>query len=161
MTVYGFNQDDAKRIGRVVRLVEADPTKVRLSGSGGDGAAPGVRLLIGKVAASSWATATTALVTIYNGDPGSVVSAATVVAYNHFVKFSADSNCTNRWVSLGHNGFGWHPVDSVSDCGTCVHEVGAVDFRVLPGYQRTAVQIIGHDANGCMKWVDVTTCATT
>lgn len=165
MAVYGFSADDAKRIGKVVRQVERGPDRIRLSGASADGAAPGVRLLLGQYAGSSWPTSQTAIVTVYNGDTGSVVSAATVVAYNHFVKFSEQTNCTNRWVALGHNGFHWMPVEAGNACTatagaqTCVIEVGGVDFSQLPGYQKTATQVLGH-AGGCIKWFDTSTCST-
>lgn len=162
MATFGFSESDAKRIGNVVRLVERDPTKVRLGGPNADGAAPGVRLLIAKhEGTAGWSTGSTAVVTLYNGDvPGSVASALTLVAYNHYVKFSEDTNCTSRWVALGHNGFGWHPVDAHSDCGTCISLVGGVDFRAFPNYVHTSQQMLGHDSNGCVKWYDIATCAT-
>ncbi|NBW15870.1 MAG: hypothetical protein EBR82_48575, partial [Caulobacteraceae bacterium] len=120
MASFGFSENDAKRIGRAVRAVERDPTKVRLGGPDADGAAPGVRLLIAKHEGSSWPTGSTAVVTLYNGAvPDSVATAMTMVAYNHYIKFSTDVNCTSRWVALGHNGFAWHPVDAQGDCGTC------------------------------------------
>lgn len=160
MATYGFNENDAKRIGRAVRHVERGAQRIELGGPNADGAAPGVRLLIAKHEGSGWPTGSTAVVTIYNGEPGSAVSAMTMVAYNQYISFSADDNCTSRWVALGHNGFAWHPVDSQSDCGTCNYEIGGIDFRVFPGYERTAVQMLGHDGGGCVKWFDITTCAT-
>lgn len=161
MPTFGFSEGDAKRIGQVVRLVERDPTKVRLGGPDNAGAARGVRLLIGKLAASSWPTATTATLTIHNGEVGSVASAITLVAYNHFLKLSEQTNCTNRWVALGHNGFQWQPVAVENACThTCTIEVGGVDFSEFPNYQATATQMLGHDGGGCIKWFDVTTCAT-
>jgi hypothetical protein len=160
MATYGFSEGDAKRIGHAVRYSEKHPHTIRLQSPVSEGAAPGVRLLLAKHAATSWATGTTAVVTVFNGEPGSVASAVTVVAYNHYIKFSTDTSCTNRWVALGHNGFGWLPVDSQSDCGTCVNEVGGVDFRAFPNYARTNEQVLGHDLNGCIKWFDTTTCAT-
>lgn len=160
MATYGFNENDAKRIGRAVRQVERGPNRIELGGPSADGAAPGVRLLIAKHEGSSWPTGSTAVVTIYNGPPGSAVSAMTMVAYNQYISFSTDSTCTARWVALGHNGFAWHPVDSQSDCGACVREIGGVDFRVFPGYARTAVQLLGHDGSGCIKWYDIFTCST-
>jgi len=160
VATYGFNENDAKRIGRVVRLVERGADKTELGGPKNNTPPPGVRLLIGKHSGSSWATGSTAVVTVYNGEPGSVASALTVVAYNQYVQFASDTNCTNRWVALGHNGFGWIAVDSQSDCGTCVSEVGSVDFRVFPGYSRTNEQVLGHDTSGCIKWFNTTTCAT-
>lgn len=160
MAAYGFSEGDAKRIGKVVRLVERGPDKVRLSGPGGHGAAPGVRLLIAKHEGTSWPTQQTAVVTIYNGPAGVLGSVATLVAYNHFVKLSSQTNCTNRWVALGHNGWQWHVVEAANACdSTCSIEVNGVDFSVVPGYQETATQILGH-ASGCIKWFDITTCAT-
>lgn len=161
MATYGFNENDAKRIGRAVRHVERGAQRIELGGPNADGAAPGVRLLIAKHEGSGWPTGSTAIVTIYNGDvPDSVESAMTMVAYNQYIAFSSDENCTARWVALGHNGFAWHPVDSQSDCGSCIKELGGLDFRVLPSYASTAVQILGHDGSGCVKWYDVFTCAT-
>ena len=160
MATYGFNENDAKRIGRAVRHIERGAQRIELGGPNADGAAPGVRLLIAKHEGQSWPTGSTAVVTIYNGELGSAVSALTMVAYNQYISFSADTNCTARWVALGHNGFAWHPVDSQSDCGTCNYEVGGVDFRVFPGYERTAVQMLGHDGGGCVKWFNITTCST-
>jgi hypothetical protein len=160
VTAFGFNENDAKRIGKVVRLAERNPSKPDLGQPDYGGRSPGVRLLIAKHSGSSWASGSTAVVTVYNGPPGGVASAVTVVAYNHYVQFGSDTNCTNRWVALGHNGFGWIAIDSQSDCGTCVSAVGGVDFRVFPGYSRTTEQVLGHDTSGCIKWFDTTTCAT-
>lgn len=162
MSTFGFNESDAKRIGRAVRAVERGQHKVNLGMPGAEGAAPGVRLLIAKHEGSSWPTGSTAVVTLYNGEvPDGVASAMTMVAYNHYIHFSStDTDCQERWVALGHNGFAWHPVDSRSDCGQCFKELGGLDFRVLPGYESTAVQVLGHDGGGCVKWYDVFTCAT-
>lgn len=160
MAAYGFSEGDAKRIGQAVRRVERGPEQVRLGGPIAEGAAPGVRLLIARHEGEGWPTGSTAVVTLHNGLPGSVSSAMTMVAYNHYIKFSSDTNCTARWVALGHNGFAWHPVDAQADCGTCVSLVGGLDFRVFPGYQHTNVQMLGHSGDGCIKWYDVTTCFT-
>ncbi len=101
MTAFGFNENDAKRIGKVVRLAERNPSKPDLGQPDYGGRSPGVRLLIGQHSGSSWASGSTAVVTVYNGPPGGVASAVTVVAYNHYVQFGSDTNCTNRWVALG------------------------------------------------------------
>lgn len=161
MATYGFNEDDAKRIGRTVRLVERFPEKISLGMMGAEGAAPGVRLLIGQLAASSWPTATTANITIHNGEVGSVATALTLVAYNHYVKFPANSACSNYWVALGHNGFQWQPIEFASDCATstCVIQLTDVNLSTLPGYAATSTQMLGH-AGGCIKWFDIATCAT-
>ena len=157
MTAFGFNENDAKRIGKVVRLVERNPDRPSLGGPDYGSRSPGVRLLVGKHAGTSWDAGSTAVVTVVNA----AGSALTVVAYNQFIAFaSGTAGCTSRWVALGHNGFGWVPVDSRSDCGTCMTEAGGVDFRFFAGYSRTTEQVLGHDAGGCIKWFNTTTCAT-
>lgn len=159
MATYGFNEDDAKRIGRTVRLVERFPEKISLGMMGAEGAAPGVRLLIGQLAASSWPTATTANITIYNGEAGSVATALTLVAYNHFLKIASQTNCTNRWVALGHNGYQWQPVEVANACNsTCTVEVAGVDFSSLPNYAPGVTQVLGHSGSGCLQWFDTTSC---
>jgi hypothetical protein len=161
VSAYGFSAADVRRIGEVVRAAEHGRIqKIELGGASAGGATPGVRLFIAKHDGTSWPVQSTALVTVYNGAPGDVASAVTAVAYNHYIQFSADSNCTTRWVALGHNGFAWHPVDAQSDCGTCISLIGGVDFRVFPGYAHTSTQMLGHDGGGCIKWFDITTCAT-
>ena len=106
MTAFGFNENDAKRIGKVVRLVERSPDKPSLGGPDYGGRSPGVRLLIAKhESTTGWDKETTAVVTVYNGDP--IGSAVTVVARNQFLTFSENGPNEDRWVALSNNGFGW------------------------------------------------------
>lgn len=111
MATYGFSEGDAKRIGRVVRLVERGPDKVRLSGAGGRGASPGVRLMIGTHGTSAWAKQSSKTITVYAGTPGSnglpPASAQTVLASNIFADIGTSSS-TARWAAISHNGFGWY-----------------------------------------------------
>ena len=161
MGTYGFSEDDAKRIGKTVRLTERFPNKVKLGGPDRGGANPGVRLLLAKHAGASWATGSTAVVTVYNGDTTAITAAGTVIAYNHYINFNATNNCANQWITLGHNGFHWYPTDAQGDCGTCISLVGGVDFRAIPGYVHTNVQFLGHESNaGCVTWYNVQTCST-
>lgn len=160
MATYGFDEQSVKRIGKAVRISEKFPAKVRLGGPDRSGANPGVRMLLAKHTGTAWATGTTAVVTIYNGDPGAVATAGTVVAYNHYINFST-AGCDSKWLTLGHNGFHWHPTDAQGDCGTCVSLVGGLDFRAIPGYVQTNVQFLGHESNaGCVMWFNVQTCST-
>lgn len=48
----------------------------------------------------------------------------------------------------------------VSVCGTLglVWEIVAIDLASLPSYSGAAVQVLGHDASGCLKWYDVSAC---
>lgn len=160
MAVYGFSSEDAKRIGSIVRHVEADRTG-RSSGAGGFvGANAGVRLLLARYDNTcSWSKGATAVVTIHAGDV--IASVETVVARNQFLSISTQTACTQRWVALGNNGFGWYVVNQEKACNaTCSSEVGNIDFSVVPNYVATATQLLGHDASGCIKWFSTTTCAT-
>lgn len=157
---FGFSLTDAKRIGRAVRLVERDEPRQDLSGEKDATLSRGVRLLIAKhESTAGWAKETTATVTVYNGDP--LASAITVVARNQFLTFSTSTACTQRWVALGNNGWGWYAVSQERACtATCSMERSGVDFSALPGFVANQVQLLGHDASACLKWYSVTTCST-
>lgn len=174
MSTYGFSAGDAKRIGRAVRLSERDEPRHELVGTRESEVSRGVRLLIGQHASSTgWATGSTAIVTIYNGDP--VASVITVVAKNQFLKFSTNTSCTQRWVAIGHNGWGWQAVSQERVCtNTCTMEVSGIDFSSLPGFDGTKIQLLGHNngqtaatgtdpycsAVASLRWFDITTCST-
>lgn len=161
MTTFGFNLEDAKRIGRAVRLVERAEPRQDLAGEPNGAVSRGVRLLLGQHAASSWPMSSSAVVTVFNGTPGEIESAITLVAHNQFLKISTHEQCTTRWVALGNNGFGWYAVNYVNACSaTCSISIGGVDFSDLPNFVKTATQMLGHDSGGCIKWFDVTTCST-
>lgn len=159
MATYGFSSEDAKRIGAVVRQVEGDRTGRRIGAGGGSGATAGVRLLLAKhEGTAGWSKGSTAVVTIHAGD--TIASVETMVARNHFVSFATVTACTQRWVALANNGFGWYVVNRERACtATCTTEVAGVDFSLVPGYVATATQILAHEA-GCIKWLNTTTCAT-
>lgn len=168
MATYGFSDGDAKRIGRTVRLVERFPEKVSLGMPGDQGAAPGVRLIVARHSGQAWATQTEAVVTAYSGDPcvagacndaREFGSAFTMIAVNQYIEFSTETN-QERWVSLGHNGYAWTPVDSQSVDPSCLQEVGGVDFRRFSNWAADRQQLLGHDDSGCIRWYDVFTCAT-
>lgn len=159
MTTFGFNLDDAKRIGRAVRLVERDEPRQELVGDQAGVVSRGVRLLLAKYeSASQWSKGSSAVVTIYNGSP--ISAAMTMVANNQFVTFPSNTACTHHWVALGHNGWGWEAISRERACtGTCSMDWAGVDFSAMPGYSANATQVLGH-IEGCIKWLDVTTCAT-
>ena len=169
MATYGFSEEDSKRIGKAVRLTERHVGKDSLSGPSAERGGIGVRRLIGKHEGSNgWAKETTAVVTIYNGDP--IVSAVTVVAHNQFLTFSTTTACTQRWVALGNNGWGWYAVNQEKACtSTCSMDYAGVDFAALPGFSRAKIQLLGHnsgttasDSTDCVtiRWFDITTCST-
>jgi hypothetical protein len=168
-SAYGFSADDAKRIGRAVRVVERLPPQLQNTGPATPEVSRGVRLLLAKHESSNgWAVNSSAVVTIHNGTPGSVASASTIVAYNQFLTIPSGTACTTRWVALGHNGFGWYAVAREPACtSTCTMAVAGIDFSGLPGYASNAIQLLGHsgstatDATVCaaLQWYSITTCA--
>ena len=168
MTVFGFNETDAKRIGRVVRLVERRGPDVELSGAQNNEVSRGVRLLLAKhESTNGWGKETTATVTVFNGDP--IESAMTLVAHNQFLTFSTSTQCTQQWVALGHNGWGWYAIAKEPACtSTCSMDAGGFDFSALPNFDRTKIQLLGHSSactatancEPCLQWYDITTCST-
>lgn len=165
---YGFSADDAKRIGRAVRVVERLPPGNETSGPQSPEVSRGVRLLLGKVEGSNgWSVGSTAVVTVHNGSP--IASAITLVATNQFLKFSTGTQCTQHWVALGHNGWGWYAVAREPSCtgSTCSMTFAGIDFTEVPGYSATTIQLLGHssagtatDGTACvsLQWYDITQC---
>lgn len=153
---FGFSLNDAKRIGKAVRLIERDEPRQSLGGPNDAAISRGVRLLIAKhESTAGWAKETTAVVTVYNGDP--VESAMTMVARNQFVTFPDGTACTQHWVALGHNGWAWQAVSRERACAhTCSMDWAGVDFSVIPGFDAAKVQLLGHGSSGpCMQWYNV------
>ena len=171
---YGFSEGDAKRIGKAVRLVERIGPLSERSGQQESGLSRGVRLLIGKHEGSAgWAVGSSAVVTVHNGSP--IASAMTVVAHNQFLTFSSNTNCTSRWVALGHNGWGWYAVAQEPTCtATCSMEFAGINFAALPNFDGGKIQLLGHNKGqtatagtdaycsnvASLRWYDITTCST-
>lgn len=152
---FGFSLSDAKRIGKAVRVVERDGARQDLTGEKDATVSRGVRLMLAKhESASGWATGTTAIVTVYGGDP--IASAITVVAHNQFLTFST---CSERWVALGHNGWGWYAINQQkASTSTCSMDYAGVDFSGIQGYASNKKQALTHDENACLKWMDIESC---
>lgn len=161
MTAFGFNQNDAKRIGRAVRVVERLGPSSETSGPQNSEVSRGVRLLLAKHEGSAgWAVGASAVVTVHNGSP--IASAMTMVAYNQFLTMPPGTACTSRWVALGHNGWGWYAVAREPACtSTCSMTIAGIDFAALPNFDGGKIQLLGHSESGCLNWYSITTCAAT
>ena len=110
MSTYGFNERDAKRIGKMVRQGERMPPKVKLGGPVRGGANPGVRIMLGTIGTAAWDKQTSKTVTLYAGTPGTnglpAASVGTVVCWNIMANVSsAPTAYTSQWVQLSFNGF--------------------------------------------------------
>ena len=110
MPVYGFSEDDAKRIGHAVKVVERSGATLKTSGVVNDRGASGVRIMIGKVGSAAWSKASSAVITLYVGPPSTATSrptatAGTQVAHNIFAQIASAS-----YVAVSNNGFGWYVI---------------------------------------------------
>ena len=116
MSTYGFNERDAKRVGKMVRQGERMPPKVKLGGPQRGGANPGVRIMLGTVDTAAWSKQTSRTVTVYGGPPTTAGiptnNAGTVVAWNIMANMAsvATSVATSQWVIISNNGFGWYAI---------------------------------------------------
>lgn len=162
MTAFGFSQEDAKRIGHTVRLSERFPQKVHLGVPGAEGAAPGVRLMIGTIGETTLPY-NTAVATIYVGS-GSSNSAKTVAIRNSLYPF-LDTLAT---AYVSNNGWGWHLVEGSQQawCGEiseawsigeektvtlhgCDQQVTAIN-EITPIHRETKTEIVVAYTDG--KW---------
>jgi hypothetical protein len=111
-SAYGFSADDAKRIGRAVRVVERLPPGNQTSGPVSPSGGRGVRIMLGTAGSAAWSKATTQTITVMAGPPGSTGkptnSAGTIVAYNIFANLTTSAAMTSRWCAVSNNGFGWY-----------------------------------------------------
>lgn len=115
MAVYGFSEDDAKRIGKAVRLTERHVGKDGLSGAESERGGIGVRVMLGTHNSAAWAKNSQKTVTVHGGYPTTAnsrpsVSAYTVAAHNIFVDIGERTAVTSRWVAVSCNGFGWYVI---------------------------------------------------
>ena len=151
MATYGFSEDDAKRIGKAVRLTERHVGKDPLSGPSYERGGIGVRLTVAK-AGTAFTYDSTATVTMFRGDFGSVVSAITMVGWNQFVPMVTHTAVTNPYVAFGHNGNGWIAV--AAERHTHCSFLGDKYTPYITNYTTTTAyaQALSHDSSGCLKW---------
>ena len=151
MATYGFSEEDAKRIGKSVRLTERYVGKGPLSGPSTERGGIGVRLTVAK-AGTAFTYDSTATVTMFRGDFGSVVSAITMVGWNQFVPMVTHTAVTNPYVAFGHNGNGWIAV--AAERHTHCSFLGDKYTPYITNYTTTTAyaQALSHDSSGCLKW---------
>lgn len=111
MPVFGFSEEDAKRIGHVVKVVERSGPRIKTSGPDSDRGAAGVRIMIGKVGSAAWSKASSAVITLYAGPPSTASrptnSVGTQVAHNIFAEIPSSA-----YVAVSNNGFGWYVISA-------------------------------------------------
>lgn len=152
MAIYGFSEEDARRIGKSVRLVERHVGKDPRSGPVNERGGVGVRLTIAK-AGTAFSHSSTATVMMFSGDFGSVASAITMVGWNQFLPLVTHTAVTNPYVAFGHNGNGWIAV--AAERHTHCSFLGDKYSPYITNYTTATAyeQALGHDSSGCLKWV--------
>lgn len=116
MAAYGFSDNDAKRIGKAVRVVERFGALSETSGPSSPEVSRGVRIMLGTFGTASWSKGSSKTITVMAGPPGSggkpTNNAGTVVAYNVFATLNASTATTSRWCAVSNNGFGWYLISA-------------------------------------------------
>ena len=118
---------------------------------------------IGKYTGSTtWGIGTCATVTVWDGGQGcqpTVSSPAETIA--DVVNLSRDIP-PDSWVVVEQTSSGrWVLVEAGKDEGSCRQTIGGEDITKWPGWSASKIQLLGHDANGCLKWFDSEECEET
>ena len=71
------------------------------------------------------------------------------------LKFNVQAN---SWVVIGRAGNDRWYLLSAGIEGSCRQTIGGEDVTKLAGWDGTKVQLLGHDATGCLKWFDSEEC---
>lgn len=150
-----FTRAAANRIAKVVRTVEGGDRGQDGVSFGHDIYRAPARLA---TFTGAWATGTYKTVTLVN-----TTNTASVFNFTTPVVVATGNSTCSRYVVFTKAG-GTNVVLEVqmqASCSTCVSSVGGLDLTQLTGYSGSQIQILGHDAGGCLTWYSVTTCATT
>lgn len=137
MTLFGFDEESAKRIGQTVRLVEGDRTRRANAGADIGRGGLGVRCMLANIGTNAWSQNSSAVVNIYTGAPNTTYFAETVVAHNYTRDIAADQT-SDGWVLVSNNGYGWLLQDAADD-----------DFRIARNTEPWAV-----DSSAAIEFVN-------
>jgi hypothetical protein len=152
-----FTRPAAERIAKVVREIEAGDRDCGPLRFERGSAVDQYKLTVGTFT-GSWETAQWKTVTYPVG-----TGVTTVEVYNHCnpVDASDDSSCSQVVVfgkASGKNSV--VEIQLSNTCATCRSSIGGLDLKTLPNYSGAEIQLLGHDANECLRWYSVTDCST-
>lgn len=135
---------------------------VRIEAGGGGGS-----LRIGKTTCD-WAVGQCVTITIWEGAAGTGTGATckptqtspTETIEN--VRNLSHDVAMDSWVAIGRASDGnWYLVEAGGPEGSCRKTIGGEDITKWAGWDGTKVQLLGHDANGCLTWFDSDDCEET
>lgn len=149
-----FTKSAAERISAAVIAVESGTRDCGplVYGRIGD-SAPGSSLKLATFT-GAWQTGTYKTVTLHG-------STQTASVYNWTTPVASAS--TARYVIFGKaSGTNAAVEIQLRATGqTCTMSLGSLDLTTLPGFNASAVQLLGHNDSGpCLQWYSVTTCST-
>jgi hypothetical protein len=154
-----FSEEGARRMIAATKAHEAGSRNmppVKFRSVGGDDGGGQVRL--GKTTAA-WAKGSVATIDVWgSGTPPSETqtSGETLQAVNKFA-----SVASGRWVLVAQASNGvWYLVEYEESSGACTSQIGSYQLSDIPLYDATKTQILSHK-NGCLSWINTTTCPTT
>jgi hypothetical protein len=165
---YQFGPVLTDRIISVVKRVDGMPHQAGLSriptrfedDGGGGGGAPPIR--IGKTPCD-WAVGQCVTITLWGGAGTCTPTQTSPAATVENVRNLSHDVAQDSWVAIGKAADGqWYLVEAGSpdDSESCRQTIGGEDFTKWSGWNGSAVQLLGHDENGCLKWFDVNACET-
>lgn len=148
-----FTRPAAERIGKAVRIVESGDRKSSALRFGAH-VAPIPSLRIGTFT-GNW----------YEGQPKAVTILGTTSTINvtqflgYIPDLGTEEGC-EREVIFGSAGGTQNAVaiQFKTTCTTCQLTINPFDLSELPYYNFATQQILGHDADGCLRWYGVTDC---
>lgn len=149
-----FSQGDAQRISAATLAYERgnrDMPAIRFRQPGDGGGA----IRVGKVS-QDWSVGTCTTVNIWEDgsgcEPTNSNDTVEDVA-NLTMKVSAGS-----WVFIGQAANGRWYLLAAGNNDSCKKSIGGQDVSSIDGHDSAKTQVLGHDANGCLKWIDTTPC---
>lgn len=152
-----------QRVDAIAPRTSGPAQEVRLQGLQQPMDGGGGRLRIGKYTGSSrWAVGACATVTLWErtGTNCSPTASNPAQTIESVANLSYDVPA-NSWVVIGLGSDGkWYLVDSGIE-GSCRQTIGGEDITTIGGWDATKIQLLGHDANGCLKWFDSDDCTAT
>jgi hypothetical protein len=156
-----LTEDTARRIGAATLAYERgnrdQPPIYFRTAVGDDGG-----LRIGKVS-SDWEFGTCATVALWaRGETGCTPAQVYPTETIEDVTNLSHDVPSGSWVVIGEAVDGkWYLLESGKDESSCRKTIGGQDITKWSGWDGTKVQLLGHDANGCLKWFDSDECPET
>lgn len=164
--------ESVRRIAKVIQKIEngdraIPPQRLRTAEDEGEGGG-GDPIRIGKTPCD-WAVGQCVTITLWEaaGEGCTPTQTSPPETIENVRNLSHDV-AMDSWVAIGRAADGnWYLVEagspeaeSPSPGSPCRKTIGGEDVTKWTGWDGTKVQLLGHDADGCLQWFDVNACET-